>query len=255
MNLQHAARQLLGSRHPPGEVTTRLHGRRLIFARGMWLILVVFTLCLYIVSVPVLYQELLRCACLCIAIRYQLSSADVPILKQLHLSSGFYATYNLSFFIVFTFVFASIGAVIFWRRSDDRVALFVSFTLIVYGASFPPVIEALAVAQPAWRLPAFFVQDLALFCVMILAFLFPDGHFVPRWLVSVAILFALWCIVRPFFIPSTPFSTETSTLFLRRIENLLGVCLYSMGALLNSTVTRENPILSNASRVSGRCSV
>ena len=95
-----------------------------------------------------------------------------------------------------------------------------------------------------WRLPAFFIQDLALFCIMILAFLFPDGHFVPCWLVFVALLFALWCLIRPFFIPTTPFSTEPSTLSLRRIENLLGVCLYSMGvfAQLYRYTHASNPI-------------
>jgi MFS family permease len=219
------------SNEQPDEVTTHLHGRRLILARGTWLILVVFTIGLYVVSVPVLYHELLQ---VCMPLHcnpMQLSPADVPTLRQLHLTFSFYAAYNLSFYISFTLVFALIAVVIFWRRSDDRIGLFVSFTLIMYGAIFPPVIEALAVAQPLWRLPAFFIQDLALFCIMILAFLFPDGHFVPRWLVWVAMLFALWCLVRPFLIPSTPFSTEVSTLPLRRFENILGVSLYSMGAL------------------------
>jgi hypothetical protein len=226
------------------ELDRQLHGYGLVLARGTWLILVVFTIGLYVVSVPVLYQDLLQ---VCMPLHcnpIQLSPADMPALGQLQLSLSFYAVYNLSFPIVFILVYALIGVVIFWRRSDTWIGLFVSFTLVVYGASFTPVIEALAVAQPFWRIPAYFIQDLALFCVMILAFLFPDGHFVPRWLVGVAILWALWCIVRPFFIPSTPFSTEATTLPFRLIENVVGVCLYSIGALTQfyRYMRRSSPI-------------
>jgi hypothetical protein len=230
MNLQHAAKHVTMRRKRQDETTTRLEGRGLILARGIWLILVVLTLSLLVVSVPVRYQELLQ---VCVPLHcnpMQLSSADVPALRLLHLSFSFYATYNLSLDIGYTLVFALIAAVIFWRRSDDRIGLFVSFTLIIYGAGFPPTIEALATAQPVWRLPGFFVQDLAAFCIITLAYLFPDGRFVPRWLVFVTILWALWCLIRPFFIPSTVFTTEVSTLPLRRLENLVGVCLFSMGA-------------------------
>ena len=244
MNLHYTARHLLQGRQRPGEVSTRLHGHWLIFARGMWLCLVIGTLGFYLLSVPAEWQELLQVCKPLHCNPLQLSSSDMPSLVQLHLSFRFYAVYNLTFFLAFTLVFTLIALVIFWRRSDDRIGLLVSFTLIMYGASFPPIIEALAVAQPMWRLPAFFIQDLALFCIMILAFLFPDGHFVPRWLVFVALLFALWCLIRPFFIPTTPFSTEPSTLSLRRIENLLGVCLYSMGvfAQLYRYTHASNPI-------------
>src|SRR5437763_12741193 len=76
-----------------------LAGRWLILARGMWLTLVVFTIGLYIVSVPVKYQELLQ---VCMPLHcnpMQLSPADAPNLIQLHVSFSFYAAYHLSFFI------------------------------------------------------------------------------------------------------------------------------------------------------------
>ena len=50
MNLQHAARQATVSREGRDEAHTRLHGRWLVFARAMWVALVIPSLGLFVIA-------------------------------------------------------------------------------------------------------------------------------------------------------------------------------------------------------------
>ncbi len=47
-------------------------------------------------------------------------------LRELGLSVGFYAAFDATINAVFITAWLAVGALIFWRRSDDRVALLVS---------------------------------------------------------------------------------------------------------------------------------
>src|SRR3712207_9229578 len=49
------------------------------------------------------------------------------------LSASGYALYNVSLDTVFVSVFAMVAIVIFWRRSDDPMALLVATMLVVWG--------------------------------------------------------------------------------------------------------------------------
>jgi hypothetical protein len=52
---------------------------------------------------------------------------------------------------VVTLVFFAVAVVIFWRRSEDRMALFASFTLLIFGGA---AINDLAGANPTFRFTA-----------------------------------------------------------------------------------------------------
>ena len=54
-------------------------------------------------------------------------------LAELGLSAGGYALYNVALDTIFVSVFAAVAIVIFWRRSDDPVALLVATMLVVWG--------------------------------------------------------------------------------------------------------------------------
>ncbi len=189
---------------PPNTTNTRLHGYLLILARTMWVAVALLTLGLFVIAIPTRFNELQHVCTPPKCNELQLFSNDVLALKQLGLSLNFYAAYNIPLEVGFTLVFFLVAVIIFWRRSDDRMAIFVSLMLVTFGASLPPVIEALARVQPVWRLPALFVQDLALLCWLTLLYLFPDGRCVPRWTALLALGWALWSLIRPFFMQTTP---------------------------------------------------
>jgi len=77
-------------------------------------------------------------------------------------------------------VSCAIGTAIFWRRSDDRMALLVSLMLFTLGA-------ALAVPYPLVELPLVWkasgeaVSFIGSASLVLFLYLFPDGRFVPRW--------------------------------------------------------------------------
>jgi hypothetical protein len=133
-------------------------------------------------------------------------------LVELGLSAGGYALYNVVLDTVFVSVFAVVAIVIFWRRSEDPVALLVATMLVVWGP-----LNGLLVLTPSateGRYPALQATlGLTLTYVgymawMLFFYLFPSGHFVPRWTRWLALLygvgfFGLWTFT-PFGPPSWP---------------------------------------------------
>ncbi len=169
-----------------GEIsTTTLRGPWLAIARGVWFALAVLALVAVVVNVPVMF-DWLRTVCTGADCYVQLRLADVHTLQQLGLSLDLYAAYMLALFLAFMFVSGAVAVLIFWRKPDDWMALFVSLTLVIVGFAQFNSEEAVA---PLWRVPVLFLGFLGFVAFVILCFLFPDGRFVPRWTGAVA---ALW---------------------------------------------------------------
>jgi hypothetical protein len=85
-----------------------------------------------------------------------------------------------------------VGVLIFWRRSDDRMALLVSKFLMSFGPVTVDTTdaEALISSQPAWRLPALAVDIVGNVCAVLFFLLFPSGRFAPRWTRWLAVAFS-----------------------------------------------------------------
>ena len=76
----------------------------------------------FVISVPVRYTQLAH------------PTAGLrDALAELGLSAGGYALYNVTLDTVFASVFAVGAIVIFWRRSEDPMALLVATMLVVWG--------------------------------------------------------------------------------------------------------------------------
>ncbi len=105
---------------------THLSGSWLIIARTVWLVLVVPSLGLFIASLFVSYQ--------------QLQSGAIPALMQQMLSSiglsvsGF-ATLNTILNVIISSIWYGVGFLIFWRRSDDWLALLAAFFLVMFNVT------------------------------------------------------------------------------------------------------------------------
>jgi hypothetical protein len=88
-------------------------------------------------------------------------------------------------------VWLVVGVLIFWRRSDDRMALLVSMFLVSFGPVTVDTTdaEALISSQPAWRLPVQVVEIVGSVSVVLFFLLFPSGRFAPRWTRWLAVAF------------------------------------------------------------------
>jgi len=129
----------------------------------------------------------------------------------LGLSAGGYALYNVTLDAIFVSICAAVAIVIFWRRSNDLVALLVATMLVVWGP-----LNGLLVLTPNATAGMYPVLQMtvgsALTFVgymtwMLFFYLFPSGRFVPRWTRWLALCWVLFVgtwIFTPFGPPTWP---------------------------------------------------
>ncbi len=123
----------------------------------------------------------------------QLPPAGLRALEDLGLSLDSFAAYSVAMDLVFAAVCIAVAALIFWRRSDDRMALFASLALLTFGtATFTFAMAALTEQYPAWEVPVASFHFLGAASFGLFLYLFPDGRFVPRWTRWVALVRIVW---------------------------------------------------------------
>ncbi|MGH2495875.1 MAG: histidine kinase [Ktedonobacteraceae bacterium] len=187
--------------------TTLLSGRWLFLARVGWIAIALLALGLYISSVPSYFASLhVLCTSTPVTCRNngQITPNYLRTLQTLGFSLDFFALYKSALFIFFAFAYAAIGAVIFWRKSTDRMALFASLTLVVFPAGFNS--SELATLPAILLLPAQIVALLGNSLIFLFFYLFPTGKFVPRWTRWLSVSVIVFWVVTSFF-PSLPFKS------------------------------------------------
>src|SRR5712692_1297551 len=131
MSVQHAPRS---TRKRSQALDTRLHGRWLLLARGIWITLVVLTLAIFGASLPVyIARQQTLCAGTECTYGVLLTPSQAEVLKGIGLSLSDYAAYTVAFTLATMVVCLVVSTVIVWRRSDDRMALLVAFMLVTIG--------------------------------------------------------------------------------------------------------------------------
>jgi hypothetical protein len=121
-------------------------------------------------------------------------------LQDAGLSLSMYAFLNVAVDKIADFVWIAVGALIFLRRSDDRMALLVSLFLVTFGTAVDTTdAEVLVSSQPAWRLPVQGAQIVGSVCSTLFFLLFPGGRFMPRWTRWLAVTFITFMVSRDLF--------------------------------------------------------
>jgi signal transduction histidine kinase len=191
----------------PSETDSRLRGWRLMVARAVWLVVSLLSGTLFVASVPAFYREV-------VTLSVNASGSDVNPetlragLAQLGLSSAYYGGYFVVLMCIFVPAYCAVGALIFWRRSDERMALLVSLWLVLFGTLFPPVSWVLEGRHPAVDVLLSVLSQLAFMSFFILPYLFPNGRFVPRWTRWAALLF-IATMVGSFLFRGSPLDSDT----------------------------------------------
>ena len=162
-----------------GAPDTRLHGRKLILARVAWLAVVSLIVALFLAMLPA-YYTLLQTVCTgATCAIWQPTPGSALAMQKLGLSTGTYATIPLALTIATAFACFAVGAVIFWRKSDDWMALLSA--LGVVGLSTVNVTWVLMVRHSPWQVLAIVLNILGNGLFFLVGSLFPNGLFVPRW--------------------------------------------------------------------------
>src|SRR5215208_3037624 len=165
-----------------------LRTRWLLPARVAWVVMAITVLAIILFSIPSSfehYSSVCTAASEVCAERAvdQATPEGVRALGDIGLSLRSYALLNVVVDKVFQLVCFAVGALIFWRRSDDWMALLVSVFLLSFGpvAVDPTAAYTLISSQPAWWLPVRIVDIVGSVSPVLFFFLFPSGRFVPHW--------------------------------------------------------------------------
>src|SRR5215218_3378855 len=207
----------------------RLSGRLLVVARALWIVIALVTVSLFIAAVPAEFAQL-RVPCQTAACPTgQLPPAGLRALEDLGLSLDSFAAYSVAMDAVFAAVYGAVAALIFWRKSEDRMGLFVSLALVTFGtATLPVTMATLAARHPVWEVPVAFFHFLGSASFGLFLYLFPEGRFVPRWTRWVALVWIGWQVPRYFF-PDWYLNPDTWYLWAEAVVWLsaLGTAVYS----------------------------
>ncbi len=187
------------------EAHRRIAGRWLLGARLSFVIVSIFYLVLFVIGTPVYFSYLHTICTDCLDER--LTPAKLQALQALHISLTTYAVYWVAINLLFALVYFVVAALIFWRKSDDWMALLAAFSLVAFGASFTSIPWTLATVHPVWWLPTTLASEnvLGFPSLIVFFFLFPTGRFVPRWTGWIAAGYVALSVPSAFF-PNSPFS-------------------------------------------------
>jgi signal transduction histidine kinase len=130
---------------------------------------------------------------------------------------------NIASFLGFTaaaLISLILATILFLKRPDDGMALFLSFFLLVYGVALGPL-DALGAFWPGIGALSYDLFLPVIFAPFLIAFLsvFPNGRFLPswtRWLVAASILYA----------PVSPIILNTNANSSRTAISVVGVLLW-----------------------------
>ena len=174
------------------------------FFRAAWVVLAVVVLGLDVAGIPYTYEYYASLctqeAAVC-AEGDRITPEDARELREIGLSPGFFAAYfGVGLPMLVTLVFAAVSAVIFVRRSDDRMALFAAFMLLVFGgAAVSGTMHGLADTRPEFWFPVNLLDYAGQVSFAIFFYLFPNGRFVPRWTRPLAVAYLIFGVPYVFF--------------------------------------------------------
>jgi len=186
MNLDQASNPIATNHQSQNQSDTRLRGGWLVLARAVWILIVTLSLAVSIVDIPLKFSQL-HAVCAGSSCDQRLTTGIVQDLHQLNLSVDFFASYLVIFGFSSLLVWVAIALLIFWRRSDDRMALLVALFLVLFPAT--QILDsptAVGAAYPSWQVLTTFLDILGYLSLLLFFYLFPDGRFVPRWTLGVA---------------------------------------------------------------------
>ncbi len=177
----------------------RLSGRWLLAGRIGWVVLTVFIVALNIAMQPDMYASQLTPDLL----RHLRQQGVTPL--EATIATG--VSNNIG-----TVTCLAIALLLFWRRSDDRMALFGAYMFVTFGGVAANPLDPITGGQPMPQPVAgnAFLTTIVYLLVVIgqvsfvvFFYLFPSGRFVPRWTRWFALLALVYWFAVVFVAPGS----------------------------------------------------
>ncbi len=110
----------------------------------------------------------------------QITPALFQVFKGAGVPLSFYAAFIGTVEVLYALTYLVMGVLLLLRRSDTRIGLLTAVLLITYGVAQTDG-DVVAAAVPALAMPANLLTPFSFICLALFLYVFPDGHFVPRW--------------------------------------------------------------------------
>ena len=198
-----------GRAAPDGQIATPfstvLSGRKLAFARLGWLTVLGLSGVTLAISLRASLDSGLFVAMPDLATQLDMALAHVFANNQ-------FLANDIVLYVAFAqlVAFLAVGLLLFWRRSDDWLAILASIMCISVGVGFSPNLMFLPFLRPEWRHLATIQQILTFGTLVIFLFVFPNGRFAPRWGRTVAVAWTIYAATWLFFPQLNPHQTSSS---------------------------------------------
>ncbi len=181
----------------------RIQDPRLLAAvRVIWMALIALSLVTVLLGLPLTYADRLD----------QADQLFAESMRQIGMAHEFYAHYFGSLQVLYVLVSLIVAVVLFWKRSDDFVALLASAMMVTFSVTVSPLTNNLADAQPAWTWVVIALESISKLLLILTLMVFPDGLFLPAWVRWLLIPAAVTAFGASFF-EVTRTATSTLPLF------------------------------------------
>jgi signal transduction histidine kinase len=162
----------------------------------------IMTVILFFVSIPVTFTTIKNT---CIEEACPQVGAIAPTktgLKEIGWNETSYAGYYTGLYSVFSLFFIGAAGLLTLKKSNDRLSLFTILALCTFGVSFTDITSVLT--EQHWIFEGLnnLVYLLGSASIVLFFFIFPNGHFDPKWtkwMAGVLILTRTFEIIFPFF--------------------------------------------------------
>ncbi len=181
---------------------TAVRRRWLAIARTAWVAVAVLAASISLAGLPALYEGYHTLS----YPEYNDPAAVRSNLAALGLSIELYAAYLLALGMILTAACFAVAVVIYWRRSDEPMALFAALVFVLLGATFSGSGGALGEIDPIWGWVNRILNASSLASMVLFFYVFPDGRFVPRWTRWLAVALVAY-VVPTELLPETPLSS------------------------------------------------
>lgn len=144
--------------------------RVLVGMRLLWLVVMVAGLAAFIIALPAILQPFIKPP---LVVQQTLS--------RLGISVAIYTATNLAAGLLFVLGFVTVAGMIYIRKPDNWMALFVAFFLVAFGLTAPLMGLNQPILQPFLAGFVTLLNSFAWFAANALFYLFPNWRFTPRW--------------------------------------------------------------------------
>ena len=197
----------------------------LMLARLFQILIICFTIGLFIINIPLNYEQRSTICETEPCPPNQLSVRSVQALEDIGMSVQDLVILTIALDVLIAVIFTGCAIVIFIRKPDDPFTIFVTVMLVTFGtATFTGGIQGIAFAYPQLKWLSQTIALIGSVAILAFFFVFPNGRFTPRWTMVIFTGWFLFQLPRYYFPNSSLILHGDSAIY-----NLLFVAFFLSG--------------------------